>query len=342
MQDSKKNDWITYSFTDCLIEEAKKNKKIIVLDADLSDDVNLKKFSKKYPKRFIQNGIAEQDMVSMAGGLALTGLLPVVNSFASFLTARANEQIYNNATENTKIIYMCLYAGILPAGAGKSHQSLRDISLLSSIPNMRIYHPYNYIEVKQILKHCINLEKKSPKRKSCVVSRSFGQRIENFQELREAIAGYSLNASEKIRSESLVTKSITVFVRTSPFQNRYGFYSNSKTIDFPIATNNSIEIVKSALNALEAIFKNGYRYQKAGVMLSRLSEFTNNKNLFSSEKDEKINNLMKSIDNTNYRYGRSTLSLASAGIHKRWDSRRQHYSKIDTADFYSLPTIKAI
>jgi len=189
---------------------------------------------------------------------------------------------------------------------------------------------------------CINFETTSSKRKSCVVSRSFGQRVENFQELKEAIAGYSLNASEKIRSESLVAKSITVFVRTSPFQNRYGFYSNSKTIDLPIATNNSIEIVKTSLNGLEVIFKNGYRYQKAGVMLSNLSESTNSKNLFSSERDEKINNLMKSIDNTNYRYGRSTLSLASAGVHKKWNSRRQHYSKIDTANFYSLPTIKAI
>ena len=189
---------------------------------------------------------------------------------------------------------------------------------------------------------CIDLETTTSKRKSCVVSRSFGQRIEKYQELKEAIAGYSLNASEKIRSESLVTKSITVFVRTSPFQNRYGFYSNSKTIDLPISTNNSIEIVKTALHALTSIFKNGYRYQKAGIMLSHLSESTNNKNLFSTEKDEKINSLMKSIDNTNYRYGRSTLSLASAGVHKKWNSKKEYCSRIDTADFYSLPTIKAI
>ena len=189
---------------------------------------------------------------------------------------------------------------------------------------------------------CIDLETTTSKRKSCVVSRSFGQRIEKYQELKEAIAGYSLNASEKIRSESLVTKSITVFVRTSPFQNRYGFYSNSKTIDLPISTNNSIEIVKTALHALASIFKNGYRYQKAGIMLSHLSESTNNKNLFSSERDEKINSLMKSIDNTNYRYGRSTLSLASAGVHKKWNSKKEYCSRIDTADFYSLPTIKTI
>jgi len=187
---------------------------------------------------------------------------------------------------------------------------------------------------------CIDLEKTNTKRKNCVVSRSFGKKVESFQELKEAIAGHSLNASEKIRSESLITKSITVFIRTNPFQNRFGYYSNSQTIDFPIATNNSIEIVKAAINILESIFKNGYRYQKAGIILSHLSEATSSKNLFSSEKDERINNLMKSIDNTNYRYGRFTLSLASAGVHKRWNSKRQHYSKIDTADFYSLPMIK--
>ena len=188
---------------------------------------------------------------------------------------------------------------------------------------------------------CIDLETKSSKRKSCVVSRSFGKRVEDLQELREAIAGYSLNASEKIRSESLVAKAITVFVRTSPFQRNFGYYSNSKTVDFPIATNNSIETVKVAMVILDSIFKNGYRYQKAGVMLTGLSNADGKKNLFSSEKDEKINSLMRSIDNTNYKYGRSTLSLASAGVQKGWNMRRQYSSKIDTADFYCLPTIRA-
>ena len=69
---------VTSAFTDTLIKLAKKNKKIIVLDADLSDDLNLKKFSKLFPNRFIQNGIAEQDMVSMAGGIARMGLLQLL------------------------------------------------------------------------------------------------------------------------------------------------------------------------------------------------------------------------------------------------------------------------
>ena len=187
---------------------------------------------------------------------------------------------------------------------------------------------------------CIGLETTTTKRKSCVVSRSFGKRIETFQELQEAVVNYCLNASEKIRSESLTAKAITVFVRTSPFQKNYGYYSNSKTVDFPIATNNSIEIVKAAVAILETIFKNGYQYQKAGVMLTGLSNAHDKTNLFSTEKDDKIQALMRSIDNTNHRYGRSTLSVASAGVNKRWNMRRDYSSKIDTADFFSLPTIR--
>ena len=75
-------------------------------------------------------------------------------------------------------------------------------------------------------------------------------------------------------------------------------------------------------------------------MLSHLSDSVGGKNLFSSEKDEKINSLMKSIDNTNYRYGRSTLSLASAGVHKRWNMNREYSSKIDTACFELLPSVR--
>ena len=188
---------------------------------------------------------------------------------------------------------------------------------------------------------CIGLEKSETKRKSCCVSRSFGKKVESLQELKESITSHCLNAAEKIRSQSLLTKAITVSIRTSPFQNRGMSYSNSKTEDFPIATDNSIEIVKTASNILESLFKKGYRYQKLGITLSRLCGSENNINLFSTIKNNKIKNLMKSIDSTNYKYGRSTLSLANAGINRKLNIKKQHSSKIDTADFYSLPTIKA-
>ncbi len=143
------------AFGDALAELGAKRKDIVVLDADLSADCGLRPFENAFPERFIENGIAEQDMVSMAGGLALQGLLPIVNSFGVFLASRANEQIYNNATENTKIIYVCHYAGLIPAGPGKSHQSLRDISLVGALPNCVILEPCNGKETECALEWCV-------------------------------------------------------------------------------------------------------------------------------------------------------------------------------------------
>ena len=189
---------------------------------------------------------------------------------------------------------------------------------------------------------CISFEIREAKRKSCCVSRSFGKKVESFQELKESIATHCLNAAEKIRSESLLTKSITVSIRTSPFQDKKMYYSNSKTIDFPVATDNSIEIVKNALVGLKLIFKEGYKYQKSGIVLSGLSGSEKIDDLFDSLKKHKIKKLMESIDYTNHKYGRSTLSLADAGLNKKWNLRRKYSSKIDTADFHYLPTIRAI
>jgi transketolase len=146
---------VVNAFGEALVELGAKRKDIVVLDADLSADCGLRPFENTFPERFIENGIAEQDMVSMAGGLALQGLLPIVNSFGVFLASRANEQIYNNATENTKIIYVCHYAGLIPAGPGKSHQSLRDISLFGALPNCVIIEPCNGMETKRALEWCI-------------------------------------------------------------------------------------------------------------------------------------------------------------------------------------------
>ena len=188
---------------------------------------------------------------------------------------------------------------------------------------------------------CIALEIAQSKRKSCCVSRSFGKKVEGLQELKESITNHCLNAAEKIRSESLLTKSITIFIRTSLFQKMEIHYSNSKTIDFPIATDNSIEIVKSAIFGLKSIFKKGHKYQKSGIVLSGLCESKSyNNNLFSSTKDKRTKNLMRSIDYTNFRYGHSTLSLAVAVSNKKWKTKRQHSSKIDTTNFDCLPIIK--
>jgi len=155
------DEFVVRAYGQALVEIAARRKDIVVLDADLSSDCKVRDFEYAYPERFIENGIAEQDMVSMAGGLAQRGLLPVVNSFASFLASRANEQIYNNASEKTKIIYALHYAGLIPAGPGKSHQSLRDISLFAALPNCTIIQPCNPDETRMVVEYSVDEAKEN-------------------------------------------------------------------------------------------------------------------------------------------------------------------------------------
>lgn len=155
------SEYVTEAFGEALLDIAAEREDLVVLDADLAADCRIRAFERTYPERFVENGIAEQDMVSMAGGLALQGLLPVVNTFGAFLAARANEQIYNNACEQTKIIYVCHYAGLIPAGPGQSHQSVRDISLFGALPNVVIIQPCNAAETRMAVQYCVTAAKES-------------------------------------------------------------------------------------------------------------------------------------------------------------------------------------
>lgn len=117
------------------------DKSLIALDADLTYDTGTYKVAERFPDQYIQCGIAEQDMVSMAGTLALCGKIPFVHSFASFLTTRAAEQIFNNLSENSKVVYCGFLAGLLPSAPGHSHQAVSDFGIISSLPNIEIFEP---------------------------------------------------------------------------------------------------------------------------------------------------------------------------------------------------------
>ncbi len=149
------NEYVVEAYGDALVELAETNDRLVVLDADLASDCRIRGFELAFPDRFIECGIAEQDMVSTAAGLARHGFLPVVNSFASFLASRANEQIYNQASEGSKVVYALHYAGLIPAGPGKSHQSIRDVSLLGALPNMTIVQPGSSDETSALLRWAV-------------------------------------------------------------------------------------------------------------------------------------------------------------------------------------------
>ncbi|MFO7572531.1 MAG: 1-deoxy-D-xylulose-5-phosphate synthase N-terminal domain-containing protein, partial [Gaiellaceae bacterium] len=149
------DEYVVDAYGEELVELGRENEHLVVLDADLASDCRVRAFELAFPERFVECGIAEQDMVSTAAGIARQGLLPVVNSFASFLASRANEQIYNQASEGSKVIYALHYAGLIPAGPGKSHQSIRDVSLLAALPNMTIAQPANGDEARALLRWAV-------------------------------------------------------------------------------------------------------------------------------------------------------------------------------------------
>ncbi len=149
------------AYSRALLAHAERDPRIVALDADLVLDTGLIPFADRFPDRFIECGIAEQDMVSQAGGFALAGLLPVVHSFACFLSTRPNEQIYTNATERRKIVYVGSLAGLLPGGPGHSHQSVRDISALSAVPGLELIQPASEDEVAHAVAYCLETAESS-------------------------------------------------------------------------------------------------------------------------------------------------------------------------------------
>jgi len=148
-------EYVAEAYGEAVLELAGRHPELVVLDADLASDCRVRGVELGRPEQFVEVGIAEQDMVSMAAGLARQGLLPVVNSFASFLASRANEQIYNAASEGARIVYALHYAGLIPAGPGKSHQSLRDVSLLAALPGVTIVQPANAAETRAVVEWAV-------------------------------------------------------------------------------------------------------------------------------------------------------------------------------------------
>ena len=215
---------------------------------------------------------------------------------------------------------------------------------LKNISNTWVKKSTNVLGAKTVMElrgiSCIDLETEESKRKSCCVSRSFGKKVESLDKLKESITTHCLNAAEKIRTDKQTTRAVTIFIRTSPFDKNRKYYSNSITIELPVATNNSIELVKTAISGLKKIYKYGYFYQKAGIILSKLRDASEKElNLLAPILENKSKPLMRAIDFTNAKYGRNAISIAQAGITNDWKMRREHSSKIDTASFDFLPKI---
>ena len=152
MQTNINGDNLIVGLRESLVEAGEKYRNIVVLNADLEEDCGFVQFHQKFTKRFFEMGIMEQNLVSATAALSRMGYLPVFSSYAAFLTSRANEQLYNLASEGAKALIIGNMAGILPATPEKSHSGFRDIACIKNIPGIFMYQPINQDDTKNILR----------------------------------------------------------------------------------------------------------------------------------------------------------------------------------------------
>ena len=168
---------------------------------------------------------------------------------------------------------------------------------------------------------CIPIEKCPQGRKSVTCSRSFGVLVESQEELREAVAVYMTKAAERLRRSRLAAGVVTVFVTTGRFGTDPQ-YSNSATFELAYSTDSTEELLAWALKGLGQIYRAGYRYKKAGVMLNKLAPAEQlSMRLFGDERFEKSRRVMKAVDELNARHGRDTIRFGAAPAGGRWETK---------------------
>lgn len=189
---------------------------------------------------------------------------------------------------------------------------------------------------------CLELEEFAPVKQEIVCSRSFSGRITAYEEMRQAICSYASRAAEKLRGEHQYCRFISAFVKTSPFALNEPYYDNSASVKLLTPTQDSRDIIGAATRCLDAVWKDGHRYQKAGVMLgdffsqgvAQLNLFDDNAPRAGSER------LMEVLDHLNAKDGKGTLYFAGQGIQQQWQMKREMLSPRYTTRFTDLLQVK--
>jgi DNA polymerase V len=188
------------------------------------------------------------------------------------------------------------------------------------------------------------LDKHPEPKKGICSSKSFGDPITSKHDLRQAIASYVNRAAEKLRSQNSYANVLIVLIKTNRFKKDDPQYSNSAYIKLKEPTSSTFDLTKAALSGLDRIYKYGYRYKKAGVLLEGIQP--NNQiqlNLFhpfDHAKKQQTNVLMKTIDVINKKWGRDSLKLAAEGTKQAWKMRRTRLSQRYTTSWNELLEIR--
>ncbi|GHX87620.1 Error-prone, lesion bypass DNA polymerase V [Vibrio cholerae] len=188
---------------------------------------------------------------------------------------------------------------------------------------------------------CIELEEIPPTKKQIVCSRSFGVKVTQFELLREAVCEYATRATEKLRKEQQQAKVMTVFIRTSPFKDNEPQYSNSASGELLIPSCDTRDFIELANHLLERIWKDGFRYAKAGVMLSDFYDpGMFQPGLFDDVSTRANSQQLMSVLDTINQSGAGKVFFAGQGTKKDWSMKREHLSPAYTTRWDQLPRVK--
>jgi hypothetical protein len=190
---------------------------------------------------------------------------------------------------------------------------------------------------------CLALEEVAPPKKEIVSSRSFGQLVHDLPDLSEAVAGHASHAAEKLRAQGSVCNAVLVFIQTNRFRNQDPQYGGSLIIPLPNASSDTRLLVRAALYGLRQVYRRGYAYKKAGVMLMGIGEarVAQGSLLTAHGADERSKRLMQAMDSINSRYGRNTVSVFFPSNPKPWAMRREMMSPCYTTRWSDLPVARA-
>ena len=188
---------------------------------------------------------------------------------------------------------------------------------------------------------CIELEEIPPTKKQIVCSRSFGEKVTHFELLREAVCEYATRATEKLRKEQQQAKVLTVFIRTSPFKDNEPQYSNSASGELLIPSCDTRDFIELANHLLKRIWKDGFRYAKAGVMLSDFYDpGMFQPGLFDDVSIRSNSQQLMSVLDTINQSGAGKVFFAGQGTKKDWSMKREHLSPAYTTRWDQLPRVK--
>jgi len=142
-----------------LVELARKDERIVVLDADLATSTKVDTFSRVFPERFFQMGVTEQNMIGVAAGISTLGYIPFVSTFACFVAKRTLDQIrLVVAQPRLNVKLLACYTGLFTGRSGKTHQTVQDLAIMRSMPNMRVVVPGDAVEMVEVLKAVVEYE----------------------------------------------------------------------------------------------------------------------------------------------------------------------------------------